>query len=476
MKPTTCDAADLLLRSSLALSKASRAGIRIDEQYLDTAIADTKKKIADIEEELKSGVEWRRWQRRFGDKSKLTSTPQLATVLYDILHHKWVKETDKKKKATDSEALEAIGTPFTKKIMEMRSTEKLLATFLMGLKKEIVDGYFHPSFNVHTTTSYRSSSGRGASEESSSSHDLNFQNLPIRSQIQGPVVRPCYRAREGWQIAEIDFGAHEWKCASAIWGDPGMLAYCHDESRCIHYDWTAKCYACSRDQVSKPMRTEGKNKFVFPILYGSYYKSCGRNLWDTAVKMDLKLTDGTSLVAHLASLGIHCREDLQEHIKGVEIDFYKTFPTFAERKDRVWEEFRRVGHHDTVTGFRLKWDKKGAMSRNFLLNGLVQGPSFHVNSWCYTEMVKWLEKEKMRSLFLGQVHDCQLFDCPPDELDDVLETAHWYMTVGVRKHWDWITVPLLVEVDVTPISGNWHEKKPWHRNADTRTWHVKEKK
>ena len=474
MIPTTKDAADLLLRGSLALCKASRNGIKIDEQYLDSAIASTQAKIKGIEEELKSGEEWRKWTSRFGDKAGLTKAQQLAVVLYDLLGHECPKMTEKKSRATDAEALEAIGTPFTKKIMEMRSTEKLLSTFLIGLKKEVVAGFFHPTFNVHTTTSYRSSSGRGASEETASGHDLNFQNLPIRSEVQGPIVRPCYLARPGRRILEIDFGAHEWRCAAAIWGDPGMLAYCHDESKCIHYDWTARCYLCEVSQVSKPMRAEGKNKFLFPILYGSYWASCGRDLWDAVGKMNLKLKDGTPLVSHLVGKGIKSKEALQEHLKKVEQDFYTCFPTFAQRKDAVWEEYRRTGHHDTATGFRLYWDKRGTMSRNFLLNGRIQGPSYHINSWCFTQMQAYLDKHQMKTLFLGQVHDCQLFDAPEDEIDDVLEAAHYYMTVGVRKHWDWITVPLLVEVDVTPVGGNWHQKSSWVRSPDG-TWEPKGK-
>ena len=35
------------------------------------------------------------------------------------------------------------------------------------------------------------------------------------------------------------------------------------------------------------------------------------------------------------------------------------------------------------------------------------------------------------------------------------------MTEKIRKAWQWITVPLEIEVDVTPIGKSWFDKKPW---------------
>ena len=65
----------------------------------------------------------------------------------------------------------------------------------------------------------------------------------------------------------------------------------------------------------------------------------------------------------------------------------------------------------------------------------------------------------MRTLIVGQIHDSIVSDVYHKELKNYLEIAKQVMTIEVRKHWKWINVPLSVEAEVTPINGNWYEKK-----------------
>jgi hypothetical protein len=44
-------------------------------------------------------------------------------------------------------------------------------------------------------------------------------------------------------------------------------------------------------------------------------------------------------------------------------------------------------------------------------------------------------------------------------LDDFLGLAQEVMVNKLRKHWDWILVPLEVEAEVSPVDGNWHQKE-----------------
>ena len=59
----------------------------------------------------------------------------------------------------------------------------------------------------------------------------------------------------------------------------------------------------------------------------------------------------------------------------------------------------------------------------------------------------------------GQVHDSLVADVPEHELDAFLEIAQRVTAVELRRAWTWITVPLAVEVEVSPPGTSWADKK-----------------
>src|SRR5690606_34369679 len=154
-------------------------------------------------------------------------------------------------------------------------------------------GFLHPFFNLHLVETFRSSSDTP-----------NFQNIPTRNKVQAKLIRQAFIPRDGHVLVEIDYGAQEFRIAAAFWKDPGMVAYASDPSLDIHRDMAAECYGLDVDQITKPCRAVGKNSFVFPTLYGSYYGSTAHDLWTKIERMGLKTKDGVDLHDHLQSIGI----------------------------------------------------------------------------------------------------------------------------------------------------------------------------
>jgi len=37
--------------------------------------------------------------------------------------------------------------------------------------------------------------------------------------------------------------------------------------------------------------------------------------------------------------------------------------------------------------------------------------------------------------------------------------SHHVMVDELKDEWDWINVPIDIEAEVTPVNGNWYEKK-----------------
>lgn len=454
--PTTLDAYKLLHKGALALARVEQAGIRVDVPYLEEQITKVGASIKGLEEGLRKSDVYSVWRRLHGQSANLGSRVQLGKVLFDEMKYPCPRLTATRRPSTDDSTLATIDHPFVKDYLRCERLKKLRSTYLQGVLRETSDGFLHPSFNLHTVETFRSSSDTP-----------NFQNLPIRDPELGPLIRRAFVPRKRRCLLEVDYGALEFKGAACFWKDPGMVAYASDPTQDIHRDTAARLFKCKRNQVSKVMRYNAKNLFVFPILYGSYHKKMAQNLWE--IVDSTKLQDGeTTVREHLATKGITERGDcdpkrdtrpgtFEHHVRKIEDDFNRRFPLFGQGKEAWWNAYRQEGGFDLMTGFRVE----GVYSRNFLMNCPIQGPAFHLLLWSLIHLVHVLTRENLKTLVVGQIHDCILFDAPEDEVQDVLTITESVMTIFVRKAMPWVIVPLSVEVDVVMPGETWHDKKPW---------------
>ena len=99
------------------------------------------------------------------------------------------------------------------------------------------------------------------------------------------------------------------------------------------------------------------------------------------------------------------------------------------------------------------------MNRKQVINYRIQGSAFHCLLWCLIEMNKWLKKNKMKSKMVSQIHDSLIGDVHKDELDDYLWKINDLMTTQLAKVWEWIVVPLGVEMEICELNGTWFDKK-----------------
>ena len=442
-QPSNAQALKLMMEGSKALADVEQHGMRIDVDYLDSAIAKATTKIRELEGAIKEDEVWQTWRKVYGSKANLGSNAQLAQVIFGELGVECKVRTKTGRPKTDAEALEGVDFPFVRKLVNLEKLKKARSTYLVGLRSEVVDGFVHPFFHLHLATTFRSSSS-----------NPNLQNQPIRDKRQAKLIRQAFVPRSADHVlVEIDYSALEFKGAANFWLDPGMVAYASDPSLDIHRDMGAECYRLATDQVSKNVRSYAKNQFVFPTLYGSYYKNTGIGLWASIAKAGLTTADGVPLQQHLEQKSIFTEEDFIAHIRGVEQRFNERFPAWSEKKEKWWQQYLENGWFPLSTGFVCA----GVFSYNNLMNTPIQGPSFHCLLWSLIELNKWLKQCKMRSRIICQIHDSILADVHRSELADYLVVAKRIMTEDIRKHWDWIVTPLWVEAEVA--ESNWFEKK-----------------
>ena len=443
----------LLMDGATALADVEAAGIRIDVDYLDRAIAWTGQKIKRMEAELRADDVFQHWRREFGAWADLGSRQQLGKVVYGCLGEHAMYSTATGRTSTAAEALAEVDHPFVRRWLSFEALKKLRSTSLLGVRRQVVDGCLHANYSLHLAKTLRSVSS-----------DPNFQNFPIRDPKQAKIIRRAFVPRPGRVLLEIDSSQSEVRCACAYHHDPVMIRYIEDEFD-LHRDMAAELFLMEPEDVTKQVRRVAKSYFTFAAFYGDWWPSIAANLWRAVEAERLQTADGRLLRDHLTEQGIEELGSLEPkpgpvagtfaaHVKRVEDHFWgERFRAYARWKRDWWEQYLRRGCYEMLTGFVVP----GVFRRNEVINGPIQGTAFHWLLWTLIETNRRLRGGGLKTLIVGQIHDSMLLDVPRSELQDVVAIVQDVAVVALPKHWPWINVPLAVEASV--CERNWYEKE-----------------
>jgi len=457
MKPITNQAYKLLHDGCIALSQVESNGIRIDTEYLEKAICETGLQIKGLSDSLKQYKIYKIWRKTYGFKTNFGSREQLGKILFDVMKYNCLSRTKTGRAQVDETNLKSTGLKFVDNYLRFEKLKKARSTYLRNILRETTDGFCHPNFPLHLVQSYRGSSDHP-----------NFQNIPIKDPEIAELIRQAFIARENHQLVEIDFKGAEICNGACYHKDPQMIKYIKNKKLDMHRDVAAEIYMVKRNQVSYWMRDAGKNGFIFAEFYGDWYKSRAIDLWNRIEKMDLKIeSTGLDLYSHLKSMGIYelgaCDPEeepedgtFEKHLQNIEYDFWnKRFKVYNQWKKDWWNAYQENGYFKTLTGFIIE----GNLNRKQATNYPIQGSAFHWLLWCLIRIQKLMRKYKMKSLIVGQIHDSIVGDIHKRERKDYLNIVKQVIYEDIRKHWDWIIVPLTVEVGITPVGGSWFEKE-----------------
>ncbi len=479
----------------MALAEVEAQGVRVDKSYLDNAIADMSNRIKKKEIELKKDKDvYPAWKRRFGDRFNFGSRDQLAKILYGEKDRQGNRvggmfdakgETATGRASTSKADLNDIDLPFVKSYIRNEEMKKALSTYLIGLRRECVerDGmwFVHPSYNLNTVVSFRSSCNL-----------INYQNQPARMPELAEIIRRCFIPLPGWHFWEIDYGQQEVRVSACYNKDPVLIKYIKDSSTDMHRDAAADLFLMDKDFLireskwaKKTVRDWAKNRFVFPELYGAVYFQCATHLWE-AVEKETSEVPGTGMTVKqwLRSKGIKELDILLvknprtgkmeldheprpgsfgHHVKKAEeVMWNERFKVYTQWKHRWWERYVRDGGFISLVGFAVN----GPLNRNDVLNYAIQCDSFQCLLWSLVKIVKSLRKYRMKSRVVGEIHDSQQGCSPPGELNAVFDMAREIMVDDIAKAWEWLIVPLEVEMECSPINESWFAKSVWTRSTE----------
>ena len=456
MIPYSPEAYQLFHEGTIALAQLETNGMRVDTKYLDRAMKKTLKRVARLEAKLADSEVMKLWRKTFRTKMNTQSTDQLGKILFDIMGYDCPHLTKTGKYSTSEDTLATIDDPFVNDYLKIKKLQKAHGTFLSGIKREVVDGYIHPSFNLQFPKTFRSSSD-----------SPNFQNLPVRQPEIKELVRRAIRAREHHRLVEIDYGGVEVCVAACYHLDPSMINYIKDPDTDMHRDMAMKCFMLPQKEVTDIIRYCGKNMFVFPQFYGAYWLDCAAEMWKNLTVLNLVTTSGKNLKKHLAEKGIKELGDqnrkgsprlgtFEAHIQKIEKWFWeKRFPVYAKWKKAWYEAYKRKGWFLTKTGFICQ----GHMKKNEVINYGVQGSAFHILLLALILIQKEINKRGMKTKLTCQIHDSLIADVPENELEDYLKLAKKIMIKKIPKRYSWIIVPLTIDAEITPVGGSWVDKQ-----------------
>jgi DNA polymerase I-like protein with 3'-5' exonuclease and polymerase domains len=248
------------------------------------------------------------------------SSQQVAKLLYDVLG---IQSPDKHNpRATGKEILKQIDEPVCKAILDYKSTDKLLGTYIDKLPKCLnpKTGKIHASFNQNGTETGRFSSS-----------DPNLQNIPSHNE----EIRTMFVPEEGNVLIFADYSQQEPKATAWLSQDANMLEiYGTDPKADLYPEVAATAFHMSPDEC-REFRPDGTvNKE-------------GKERRGKAKIIQLAMTYGQEAYSLAQSLGCSVKE-----AKQIQDNFFARFPGIKEFTNKTYEFAYHNGYVETVWGRR----------------------------------------------------------------------------------------------------------------------------
>ena len=426
------DGFQLLLDGTEALRRMHENGIRINMEILGTQEAKARRKMERISIEIAESKELKKWD--WNTTFNFNSTKDLPHLLFDILGVKSVKTTDGGKPSVDEDALSKMKLPITELILSWRQWKKASGTYLAQFKREQVDGIVRSFLNLTTVDTFRSSGD-----------SPNIQNIYKRDPEMKKFIRSFIVPSPGNRFIEYDYKAAE-VCLSACYNkDPTLLSYVRNPASDMHRDVGCQLFIKTTEELTKEERSIAKNGFVFPVFYGSYYKK-------TAPAMYEDIPESTR--SWLKTKGVGSIAAFIKHVQRIEEDFWgNRFPVYAKWKNEQWALYEKTGVVPLHSGFTCT----GKMDRKQVSNYPVQGAAFHCLLWYIIRVQAEIDKRKMKSKLVYEIHDALVADVVPEEEEELDQLVWEYGTQEIIKQWPWIIVPLTIEKERSAVNGSWAE-------------------
>jgi DNA polymerase-1 len=390
------------------LFRMERNGVLLDKGKLEAHSHELGKEILEKEQRAYEAA---------GQPFNLGSPKQIQEILFERQQLPVKKKTPSGQPSTDEDSLAelALDHPLPKLILEHRALSKLKSTYTDKLPRSV-----HPKTGrVHTTYSQTTAvTGR------LSSNDPNLQNIPIRT-AAGRRIRECFIAPPGAKILSADYSQVELRIMAHLSGDENLRRAFRDRED-VHRATAAEVFGMPLDKVTADERRVAK-VINFGLIYGMSSFGVAQNL------------------------GIE-RATAQAYVES----YFSRYPGVKRYMDSTREKARAQGYVETVFGRRLWLPelRSGAPIRRqaaerAAINAPMQGTAADLIKLAMIAVQDFLERQKLRTLLIMQVHDELVLEVPDGELETVKANVSELMQSVAT-----LDVPLVVE---TGVGSNWDQ-------------------
>lgn len=392
------------------LASMEYEGVTVDTATLHELSEELTRNILQIENEIFqiAGIEF-----------NIGSPKQLGEVLFD--HMKLAgspKKTKSGQYATGEAILSDLATEheIARKILDYRELVKLKNTYIDALPKLISkrDGRIHTSYNQAITSTGRLSST-----------NPNLQNIPIRTE-KGQLIRKAFVPRNGdFVLLAADYSQVELRIIAAFAQDETMME-AFRKGQDIHAATASKMFKVPLEEVTPDMRRKAKTA-NFGIIYGV-------SSFGLAQRLSIP------------------RQEASDIIKA----YFQEFPSIKAYMDRIIQQARKDEYVETVMGRKRylrdinsrNMTMRGYSERN-AINAPIQGTAADMIKIAMVNIYEWMQKEKLKSKMILQVHDELIFDAHRDELEVLQDKVCEFMKNALP-----LAVPMEVGIGV---GENWLE-------------------
>jgi len=390
------------------LARMEVLGVRVDPAVLKSMSKELEGELGRLEKEIHGAA---------GCAFNINSPRQLA----DILFHKLGLQAGRRTKVTKGfstslDILEelALVHPLARQVLDYRQMSKLKSTYADALPQLInpETGRIHTSYNQTVASTGRLSSS-----------DPNLQNIPARGPW-GTRFRRAFIPDEGHVLLAADYSQVELRVLAHLSEDPTLIETFLSD-RDIHEETARLVFG---EAAGEEARRRAKI-INFSIIYGASAFSLAREL-------------GTS------------SGEAQKFIDR----YFAERPKVREYLDRVVEEARERGYSETIFGRQRQVPELRAPDRNLqqagrriALNNPIQGSAADIIKIAMLRAADAIDKKKLRTRMILQVHDELVFEVPEGERAAVEPLVREAME-GAAK----LTVPLVVRLGFGP---NWADAK-----------------
>jgi DNA polymerase I len=390
------------------LFRMERSGILIDAKLLGRQSKELGERIVALEQQA---------HQLAGQPFNLGSPKQLGELLFQKMGLPVVKKTATGAPSTDEDVLQELAAdyPLPKILLEHRSVAKLKSTYTDKLPQMVnaATGRVHTTFSQATAVT-----GRLAST------DPNLQNIPVRT-AEGRRIREAFIAPPGHVLMSADYSQVELRIMAHLSEDPALLRAFHDGAD-IHRATAAEIFGVEPAAVTGEQR-----RYIKAVNFGLIY---GMGAFGLAQQLGIERGAAAQFIEK----------------------YFARYPGVAAYMQRTRELAREQGYVETVFGRRL-WlpdikaagGPRRAGAERAAINAPMQGTAADLIKLAMIAVQGWLDRERLTTRMVLQVHDELVLEVPDGELARVRADLPGLMT-GVAE----LRVPLVVDVGT---GKNWDE-------------------